>query len=146
MLPAPVAFLDTGVIIAPNSDVLFDGYGQDFADYFNNKGFDWKSLAGAQVLEIGGLSALDYIDQVASTASGNYLDHNIRVNNVISSYSMNIGVYFQRLGNLASSRVLRQTSLNFSVIPVGSTTGTPESIDVPFVSIYGGQRFTDGPS
>jgi len=126
--------------------VLFDGYGQDFADYFTNKGFDWKSLAGAQVLEIGGLSALDYIDQVASTASGNYLDHNIRVNNVISGYSVNNGAYSQRLGDLASSSVLRQTSLNFSVIPVGSTTGTPESIDVPFVSLYAGQPFTDGQS
>jgi len=126
--------------------VLFDGLGQGFADYYTNKGFDWKRLAGAQVQEIGGLSALDYIDQVASTASGNFLDHNIRVNNVISGYSMNNGGFSQRLGDLASSSVLRQTSLNFSVIPVGSTTGTPESIDVPFVSVYSGQPFADGQS
>jgi len=126
--------------------VLFDGFEQGFADYFTEKGFDWKRLAGAQVLEIGGLSALDYIDQVARTASGNYLDHNIRVNNVISSYAMNNGGFSQRLGDLASSYVVRQTSLNFSVIPVDSTSGTPECIDVPFVSYYPGQPFVDGQS
>ena len=62
ILPAPIVLLDTGVFIAPDSNVLFDQLGPDFAKYFEKKGFDWKRLAGAKVLEIGGVSALDYID------------------------------------------------------------------------------------
>jgi hypothetical protein len=123
--------------------VLFDGYGQDFADYFKNKGFDWKSLAGAQVMEIGGLSALDYIDQVAHKASGNFLDHNIRVNHVASNYQLTNAGFSQRLGDLASSPVVRQSSLNFSVIPMNSTSGTPESVEVPYISAYFGPSFVD---
>jgi len=146
ILPAPIVLLDTGVFISPDSNVLFDGVGQDFADYFNNKGFDWKRLAGAEVLEIGGLPVLDYIDYVARTASGNFLDHNIRVNSVVSSYQLPSGNFSQRLGDLASSLVLTQTSLTFSLIPVDSTSGTPESIDIPFVAAFGGQPFVDGQS
>src|SRR5579863_3036682 len=96
ILPAPIVLLDTGVFIAPDNDVLFDGFGQDFADYFNNKGFDWKRLAGAEVLEIDGLSVLDYIDYVARTLSGNFLDHNVRVNSVVSSYQLPSGNFSQR--------------------------------------------------
>ena len=146
ILPAPIVLLDTGVFIAPDSDVLFDQFGQDFSDYFQKKGFDWKRLAGAEVLEIGGLSALDYIDQVARTASGLFLDHNIRVNSVISSYLTFNGTFLQRLGDLASSPVVRQTSLKFSLIPVDSASGTPESIDVPFVAASSGLKFVDGQS
>jgi len=135
--------LDTGVFIAPDSDVLFDGFGKDFADYFTAKGFDWKRLAGAEVLEIDGLPVLEYIDQVARTASGDFLDHNIRVNRVISSYQLYNGSFFQRLGDLASSSVVRQTCLKFSLIPVDSPSGTPECIDVPFVSAPYGQPFVD---
>ena len=144
ILPAPIVLLDTGVFIAPNSDVLF-GSG-DIADYFNDKGFDWKRLAGAEVLEIGGLPVLDYIDYVARTASGGFLDHNIRVNSVVSSYQLPDGSFSQRLGDLASAIVLTQTSLTFSLIPVDSTSGTPESIDIPFVAAFFGQPFVDGQS
>ena len=146
ILPAPIVLLDDGVFIAPDSDVLFDQLGPDFADYFKARGFDWKRLAGAKVLEIGGLPALDYIDQVAHTASGNYLDHNIRVNSVVSSYQVPNGTLSQRLGDLAFSLVIRQTSLKFSLIPVSSSSGVPECIDVPFVASFGGQPFVDGPS
>jgi hypothetical protein len=146
VLPAPIVLLDTGVYIAPDSDVLFDGTGQGFADYFGNKSFDWKRLAGAQVMEIGGLPVLDYIDFVARTASGNFLDHNIRVNSVVSSYEMPDGKILQRLGDLASSFVLTQTSLTFSLIPVNSTSSTPESIDIPFIAGFIGRTFADGQS
>ena len=146
ILPAPIVLLDTGVFIAPDSDVLFDAFGQAFGDYFNNKSFDWKRLAGAEVKEIGGLSVLDYIDYVARTASGTFLDHNIRVNSVVSSYEMPFGNFLQRLGDLASSPVLTQTSLTFSLIPVNSTSGTPESIDIPFVAGSVGQTFVDSQS
>jgi hypothetical protein len=135
--------LDKGVFIAPDNDVLFGG---DFANYFNNKSFDWRRLAGAQVLEIGGLSVLDYIDYIARNVSGTLLDHNARVNSVVSSYQLPSGNFSQRLGDLASRSVLTQTSLTFSLIPVNSTSGTPETVDIPFVAIYGGQSFADGQS
>ena len=146
ILPTPVVLLDTGVFIAPDSDVLFDQFAPEFPEFFEKKGFDWKRLAGAEVLEIGGLPALDYIDQVARTASGNFLDHNIRVNSVISSYLIFNGTFLQRLGDLASSFVLRQTSLKFSLIPVDSASSTPESIDVPFVAVSRDLEFVDGQS
>ena len=146
ILPAPIVLLDTDVFIAPNSDVLFDQFGQGFPDYFEKKGFDWKRLAGAKVLEIGGLPALDYIDQVARTASGNFLDHNIRVNSVVTSYLLSNGNFSQRLGDLASSSVLRQTSLKFSLIPANSSSGSPEYIDIPFVASFSGRPFVDGQS
>jgi hypothetical protein len=146
MLPTPIVLLDEGVFIAPNTDVLFDQFGSDFADYFAAKGFDWKRLAGAKVLEIGGMPALDYIDQVARTQSGNFLDHNVRVNSVVSSYQMPNQTFSQRLGDLASSLVLRQTSLKFTLIPVNSPSGSPECIDVPFVAAFSGATFVDGQS
>ena len=146
ILPAPIVLLDTGVFIVPNSDVLFDQFGPDFSHYFEEKGFDWKRLAGAKVLEIGGLPALDYIDQVARTASGNFLDHNIRVNNVVSGYQMSNGNFSQRFGGLASSSVLRQTSLKFSLIPANSSSGSLEYVDIPFVAALTGRPFVDGQS
>jgi hypothetical protein len=146
ILPAPIVLLNTGVFIAPDSNVLFDHLAPDFANYFEAKGFNWKRLAGAKVLEIGGLPVLDYIDQVAHTASGGYLDHNVRVNSVVSSYSMPNGTLSQRLGDLASSSVLRKTSLKFSLIPVDSPSGSPECIDVPFIASFIGRPFVDGPS
>ncbi|KAI9513403.1 hypothetical protein F5148DRAFT_3736 [Russula earlei] len=146
ILPAPIVLLDEGVFIAPDSDSLFDQFGSNFTDYFAAKGLDWRRLAGAKVLEIGGMPACDYIDSVARTASGNYLDHNVRVNSVLSSYQLPNGNLSQRLGDLASSLVLRQTSLKFSLIPVDSPSGNPECIDVPFVAFFGGNPFDDGPS
>ena len=146
ILPAPIVLLDTGVFIAPDNDVLFDGFGQDFADYFGNKSFDWKRLAGAEVLEIDGLSVLDYIDYAARTLSGNILDHNVRVNSVVSSYELPAGNFSQRLGDLASPFILKQTSLKFTIIPVDSPSGTPECIDIPFVAASGDLTFVDGQS
>jgi hypothetical protein len=148
ILPAPVVLLDDGVFIAPDTDVLFDQLGSDFANYFEEKGFDWKRLAGAKVLEIGEIPALDYIDQVAHTTSGAYLDHNIRVNSVISSYQLPNGSLpiSQSLGDLATNGFIRQTSLKFSLIPVDSPSGSPECIDVPFVASLNADTFTDGPS
>jgi hypothetical protein len=138
--------LDEGVFIAPNSDVLFDQLGSGFADYYRAKGFDWKRLAGARVLRIGGYSARDYIDKIARRESGNFLDHNVRVNSVVSSYQISNASLSQRLGDLATSLVLRRTSLLFTLIPASSTTGLPEKVNVPFVASFIGQPFDDGPS
>ena len=96
------------------------------------------------MLTIGGLPAADYIDKIAHTVSGNYLDHNVRVNSVVSSYLLVNTTISQRLGDLAGPIFLTQTSLNFSLIPVNSTA--PEFVDVPFVAGLLGESFTDGPS
>jgi hypothetical protein len=149
ILPAPVVLLGADVFIAPDTDVLFDQLGQesqDFEDFFTAKGFDWRRLAGAKVVEIEGMPARRYIDKVARTVSGNFLDHNIRVNSVVSSYQMPNGSISQRLGDLAFSNVVRQTRLKFSLIPVDSHSSEPERIDVPFVSALIGQTFDDGPT
>jgi len=70
--PAPIVLLDKDVIIAPNSVGLLNQYDQSFASYLIAKGFDWKRLAGAKVIEIGGPPALDYIDKIARTVCGQF--------------------------------------------------------------------------
>ncbi len=98
------------------------------------------------MIEIDGLPALQYIDKIAQTVSGNFLDHNIRVNSVVSSYRIAGSDWSQRLGDLASELFPTQTSLKFKLIPKGSTSGNPETVDVPFVARFIGNSFTDGPS
>ena len=146
ILPAPVVLLNADVFIAPDTNVLFDQLGQEFEDFFTAKGSDWRRLAGARVVEIEGMPPRQYIDKVARTVSGNFLDHNIRVNSVVTSYQLLHGNLSQRLGDLAFSSVLRQTSLKFSLIPVDSNSSEPEFIEVPFVAGFSGQTFVDGPS
>lgn len=144
VLPTPVVLLDNDVFIAPDSVKLLSQYGPSFTGFFEGKNFDWKRLAGAKVIQIGGLPALDYIDKIAKTVSGNYLDHNIRVNSVVSSYRIVGSNWSQRLGDLASELFPQQTSLEFVLIPKGSDA--PETVDVPFVAAFLGGAFTDGPS
>ena len=96
------------------------------------------------MLTIGGLPASDYIDKIASTVSGNYLDHNLRVNSVVSSYQIVGPNFSQRVGDLAGPIFLTQTSLKFSLIPINSAI--PELVDVPFVAGLFGAPFTNGSS
>lgn len=146
ILPAPIVLLDEGVFISPDSATLFDQIGPDFANYYKARGFDWKRLAGAKVVGIEGYSARDYIDKVARTDSGGFLDHNVRVNSVVSSYQMTGGNFTQRLGDVATNPFLKQTSLQFSLIPKDSFSGLPERVIVPFVTLFSGAPFSDGPS
>ncbi|KAN0139277.1 hypothetical protein V8E53_002778 [Lactarius tabidus] len=144
VLPAPVVILDNGIFIAPHSVEFLSQFGPNFTEFFAEKNFNWQRLAGASVLTIGGLPASDYIDEIARTVSGNYLDHNVRVNSVVSSYGIPNTTISQRLGDLAGPFFLTQTSLNFSLILVNSTV--PEFVDVPFVAGLIGTPFADGPS
>jgi hypothetical protein len=146
ILPTPVVLLGDDVFIAPDSVELLEQFGPGFTSYFEEKNFDWKRLAGAKVIEISGIPPLDYIDQIANTVSGNYLDHNVRVNSVVSSYRIVGSDWSQRLGDLASELFIQQTSLEFKVIPTGSASGAPETVDVPFIAGFLGKAFTDGPS
>lgn len=144
ILPAPVVILDNGISIAPDSVELLNQLGSEFTDFFAAKSFNRTRLAGARVITIGGLPASDYIDEIARTVSGNFLDHNVRVNSVVSSYQIVDTTFSQRVGDLAGALFLTQTSLNFLLTPVNSTV--PESVDVPFVAAFAGASFTDGPS
>jgi hypothetical protein len=144
ILPAPVVILDSGIFIAPHSVEFLSQIGSNFTDFFATKNFNWQRLAGARVLTIGGLPASDYIDEIARTVSGNFLDHNVRVNSVVSSYWIPNITISQRLGDLASSSFLTQTNLNFSLILANSTV--PEFVEVPFAASFIGTSFTDGPS
>jgi hypothetical protein len=146
ILPAPIVLLDTGVFIAPDSVELFNQLGDDFTGLLSAKGFDWKRLAGAEVIEIAGLPVRQYIDKIARTVSGNYLDHNIRVNSVVSSYRISVTNWSQRLGDHASELFLKQTSLEFLLVPVKSTSGARELVNVPFIASFVGENFTDGES
>jgi len=146
ILPAPIVLLDDGVFIAPDSVKLLDQLGPGFTKYLADKGFDWKRLEGAKVIEIGGLPVLDYIDKIAKTVSGSYLDHNVRVNKVVSSYRIAGSQWSQRLGDHASELFLKQTSLDMLLVPKGSASGATETVTVPFVAGYLGYDFTDGPS
>jgi len=145
-LPAPIVLLENGVFIAPNSVELINNMGPGFTSFLDQKGFDWIRLAGAEVIEIDGLPVLEYIDKIAKTVSGNFLDHNIRVNRVVSSYRLVDSYWSQRLGDHASELFMKQTSLDISLIYNGSTSRTPELVNVPFVATFIGNDFTDGPS
>ncbi|KAI9463968.1 hypothetical protein BJY52DRAFT_1401032 [Lactarius psammicola] len=145
ILPAPVVILDNGIFIAPDSvEYSSTSLGRTLLTSSRQRNSTWRRLAGAKVLTIGGIPAFDYIDNIARTVSGNYLDHNIRVNSAVSSYRISNTSFSQRLGDLAGPFFLTQTSLEFSLIPVKSST--PELVDVPFAASLIGAPFTDGRS
>lgn len=78
--------------------------------------------------------------------SGNFLDHNVRVNSVVSSYRIVGSKWSQRFGDHASELFLKQTSLDILLIPEGSPSGASETVNVPFVAELVGNSFADGPS
>jgi hypothetical protein len=144
ILPAPVVLFDNGVFIDPNSALFLDQLGSHFVDFFAAKGFDYKRLAGAEVVSIEGMPAFDYIEEIARNVSGNFLDLNIRIGSVFSSYGISGANFFQRFGDLAGRNTVTQTSLKFSLVLVDSTT--PELVDIPFTARFIGASFTDGQS
>lgn len=145
LLPAPVVILEENgqqdVFIAPDSVELFNLLGTEFTGFFESIHFDWQRLAGARVLEIEGMSAFDYIDLIAHTVSGNYLDHGVRVNSVLSSYRIVDNDFSQRVGDLAGPPFPNQNSLTFSLIPVNSNKA--ETVAVPYLAMFLSNPFTD---
>src|SRR6266446_9759823 len=67
-----------------------------FTRYYDSIGFDWKRLASAEVLRIEGMDPYDYVDLVADTVTGTYLDHGVRVNSVFTSYRLLDSSFSQR--------------------------------------------------
>ena len=148
LLPAPVISLaeggETNIHVAPDAVEFINLLGGGFTDFYNQVGFDWKRLAGAKVVEVEGKSAYDYVDYLATTQAGNYLDHGIRVNSVFTSYRITGSDWSQRFGLFAGRQFPDQDFLTMTVIPVGSDKA--EEVKVPFVASYLGAAFTDGAS
>lgn len=115
--------------------------GTGFTDHFAQIGFNWQRLAGAKVLEIEGKDPYAYADLIASTQSGNYLDHGVRVNSVFSSYRISGTDFSQRFGDIAGPQFPNQDTLTVKLVTANSTK--PETVKIPFLASYVGAPFTD---
>ena len=129
------------IFVAPDSVDLIPLVGTEFTDFFASIGFNWQRLAGARVLEIDGMEAFDYADLIASTESGNYLDHGVRVNSVFSSYRISGTDFSQRFGDIAGPAFPDRNFLTVKLIPVNSTKA--ETVQIPYLADYLGEPFTD---
>lgn len=96
------------------------------------------------MLQIGGMDAYDYVDYIASTVSGNFLDHGVRVNSVFSGYRISSDAFSQRIGDLAGPSWISQTDLTFVVVLANSTE--EETVTVPYLADFAGTDFTDAAS
>ncbi|KAG6860616.1 hypothetical protein C0995_009370 [Termitomyces sp. Mi166 len=148
ILPTPPITVEIdgvqGVYIAFDAVDFISLLGTNYTSFFDSIGFDWKRLAGAKVLQINGQDPYAYVDTIANTVSGNYLDHGVRVNSVFTSYRISGTDFSQRLGDLAGPMDVTQTSLTFDLIPVNSTAA--ETVTVPYLANYLGAPFTDSAS
>jgi hypothetical protein len=76
---------------------------------------------------------------------GAFLDHGIRVNMVLSSYSVQNSAISQSFGYLADTIVIEKPGLHLKFIPVNSTKA--EMLFVPYAAGYiGSTNFTDSGS
>lgn len=145
LIPAPLISLwnakkqEHGVYIAPNSVELITLMGTGFTGYYDSIGFDWKRLAGAQVLAIEGVGPYDYVSRIADWQVGNYLDHNIRVNSVFTSYRIAGGGYSQRFGEIAGPVDVSTADLTFKLLFAGATE--PEDVLIPYYANFIGVPF-----
>lgn len=142
LLPAPIVSLEVAgvqsVYITPDLVDLISLLGPDYTDLI---AIDWQRLAGARVLAIEGQDPYAYVDFIAKTVSGNYLDHGVRVNSVFTSYRLSGAAYSQRFGDLAGPTGVAQTSLTFTLIAADSTEA--ETVTVPYIASFAGAPFTD---
>ena len=145
LIPAPIVnFFEGGkehVYIAPDAAELVAGLGTNLTDLYDKSGFDWKSLAGAKVVDVEGKDVYEYIENLATTQAGTYLDHGIRVNSVFTSYRIIGSAWSQRFGLFASREFPDLDSLTIKIIPAGSKKA--KDVKVPFYAAYDGQSFVD---
>ncbi|KAF7329787.1 TSPc domain-containing protein [Mycena kentingensis (nom. inval.)] len=145
LAPAPIVSLEEngvqGVYVVPDLVDFVSLLGTAYTDLIT---IDWQRLAGAKILSINDQNPYDYIDFVAKTVSGNYLDHGIRVNSVFSSYRLVGADYSQRFGDFAGPTGVAQNSVKLQVVVSGSKK--PETVVVPYIANFVGAPFTDGAS
>ncbi|KAI0733286.1 hypothetical protein C8Q72DRAFT_873651 [Fomitopsis betulina] len=148
LLPAPVVSLEINgvqdVYVVPDLVEFISLLGSNYTGYFDSVGFDWARLAGARVVSIEGLPAYSYVDYIADTVSGNYLDHGVRVNSVWSSYRIDSGNYSQRFGDLAGPPFPDLDTLTMEVVLPNATES--ETVVVPYLAAFSGAEFTDAAS
>ncbi|CAE6421599.1 unnamed protein product, partial [Rhizoctonia solani] len=148
IVPAPLIALEKNgaqdIYVAPNAVEFISLLGANYTSYYDEKGFNWKKYAGAKVLTIEGVPAWLYVNGIATTYSGNYIDHNIRVNSVFTNYRISGGAWSQRLGDFGGPIFPDKDSLTLSLIPVNSTQA--ETVKFEYRATYLGAPFTDGPS
>ena len=144
-MPTPIISLlkdgEHNVYIAPNAAEFVGSFGEEFTRYYDDLGWAWKPLAGAKVLRIANKDAYKYIDELATTQAGNYLDHGVRVNSLFTGYHIAGSTWSQRIGLLASRPFPDQDILTMRVNPVNSTSEI--DIKIPFYAAYLGAPFTD---
>ncbi|KAJ7856576.1 hypothetical protein B0H13DRAFT_2237799 [Mycena leptocephala] len=142
LLPAPIVSLEIngvqGVYVIPDLVDLVSLLGPTFTDLIT---IDWQRLAGAKVISIEGQDPYAYIDFIAKTVSGNYLDHGVRVNSVVSSYRLSGANYSQRFGDFAGPTGVAQSSLTLKLITAKSTKA--ETVTIPYIASYLGVPFTN---
>ncbi|KAF8813458.1 hypothetical protein BYT27DRAFT_7180997 [Phlegmacium glaucopus] len=145
ILPAPMVILEEqgeqNLFVAPDSVEFLSLLGSEFTGFFDSIHFNWQRLAGAKVLQIEDMDPFDYVDLIARTVSGNFLDHGVRVNSVITSYRISGTAFSQRLGDLAGPLTVVQNSLKVQLQTVNSTK--VETVIIPFLADYIGAPFTN---
>lgn len=148
ILPAPIIPLVSdgveSIFIAPDAVELFSTLGGDFADYLKSIHFDWIRLAGARVTEIQGRNPWVYVADLAEEASGTYLDHNVRINSVFTSYRISDEQYSQRLGDFAGPLNTEQDFIAMTVVL--PNTSKEVEVKVPLLAAYIGKPFHDAKS
>ncbi|EUC56044.1 peptidase S41 family protein [Rhizoctonia solani AG-3 Rhs1AP] len=148
IVPAPLIALEKNgsqeIYIAPNAVEFLSLLGTNYTSYYDTKGFNWKKYAGAKVLTIDGLPAWTYVNGIATSYSGRFIDHNIRVNSVFTSYLISGGVWSQRPGDVGGPSFPDKDSLTLSLIAVNSTKA--ETIKFEYRANYLGTPFTNGRS
>ncbi|QRV84940.1 peptidase family S41 protein [Ceratobasidium sp. AG-Ba] len=147
--PTPLIALEKNgvqdIYVAPDAAEFIALLGSNYTSYYEAQGFDYKRYAGAKVLTIDGISAWGYVNNIATTYSGEYIEHNIRVNSVFTNYRISNGAWSQRLGDFAGPIFPEKDSVTLSLIPVNSTK--PETVKVDYRATYlGTGSFKDGPS
>ncbi|KAF8745816.1 peptidase S41 family protein, partial [Rhizoctonia solani] len=132
ILPAPLVTLEKNgtqdIYIAPNTVEFISLIGTNYTSYYDAKGFNWKN----------------YVNGIATTYSGDYIDHNIRVNSVFTNYRISNGTWSQRLGDFGGPVFPDKDSLTLCLIPANSTK--TETVKFEYRATYLGAPFTDGPS
>jgi hypothetical protein len=150
LLPIPIISIEAangsqGIFIAPDAVQFASLLPSSFTQFYTDLGVDWKPLAGGLVTSIEGMDPYAYVDTIADTVTGQFLDHGVRVNSVFSSYRLSGSSWSQKFGDFAGRLFSSTEAVTLTVIPVNSTA--EQTITVPFVAANtAGSSFTDAPS
>ncbi|KAI0037089.1 hypothetical protein K488DRAFT_39889 [Vararia minispora EC-137] len=149
LLPIPIVSLEVNgtqnVYVVPDAVQFVDLIPNGFEEFYSNLGIDWATLAGALVTSIEGMDPYTYVDHIADTVSGNFLDHGVRVNSVFSSYRLSGSSWSQKFGDFAGRLFSSTENVTLTVVPNG--LAAEETVTIPFLAArMGGSAFEDSAS